>query len=83
MFGDPKAFVVLIVLEHFRFDHFELVQIFQYELEEMAEHDHLHINCVCMDVHEAVKRLVHLALYSLLIYMLSANLTAVKIRIKY
>ena len=55
MFGDSKAFVLLIPEEHFDF---ELLQLVQYEIEELAALDHFHINVVSMDLQESVKRLV-------------------------
>ena len=46
---------------------FELLQLVQYEIEELAVLDHLHINVVSMNLQESVKRLVHLFLYPLYI----------------
>ena len=71
MFGDPKAFVLLILHDPKTDQHFdfELLQLVQYEIEELAALDHFHINVVSMDLQESVKRFVHLLSYPLLIYL--------------
>ena len=60
MFGDPKAFVLLILHDPKTDQHFdfELLQLVQYSIEELAALDHLHVNVVCLNLKESVKRLV-------------------------